>query len=186
VLDCAGGGSLSSLLAGIEWVAGHLSGPSVAVMAWSFEASPALDTAIRGLAERGVLVVASAGNTGGDDCAMAPRSVPGVLVVANTTVRDRRAPTSSTGPCVDLYAPGTAIVAPTSGAARGAGRAPRWPRRTRPARPRCTCSTSATRRAPRVERWIVGNATPASSPTPGAPSTPAVHAAVSDRQRPVA
>jgi subtilisin family serine protease len=38
-----------------------------------------------------------------------------VLVVANSTVDDRRAASSSTGPCVDVYAPGTRIVSTVPG-----------------------------------------------------------------------
>jgi subtilisin family serine protease len=115
VLDCAGAGTLSSLLGGIDWVARNASGPSVAVMSWSYAPSRSLDAAVLGLIRRGILVTASAGNTGTDDCAMAPRSVPGVLVVANSTEDDRREPTSSTGDCVDVYAPGTGIVSTAAG-----------------------------------------------------------------------
>ena len=115
VLDCTGAGTLSSLLAGIDWVAGHHSGPSVAVMSWSYGPSDALTAAVAKLVADGVFVAASAGNTGGDDCRAVPRSVPGVLAAANSTIDDQRAPSSSTGPCVGVYAPGTRIVAPVPG-----------------------------------------------------------------------
>jgi subtilisin family serine protease len=115
VLDCSGTGTLSSLLGGIDWVAKHATGPAVAVMSWSYGPSQALDAAVAGLVAQGVLVAASAGNSGADDCAVAPRATPGVLVVANSTADDRREPDSSTGSCVDLYAPGTAIVSTAAG-----------------------------------------------------------------------
>lgn len=115
VLDCDGSGTLSNLLAGVDYVAGHATGPSVAVTSWSYGPSQALVFAIGRLLAHGVFVAASAGNTGGDDCGVAPRSVPGVLVVANSTSTDQRAPSSSTGACVGLYAPGTGIVAPVPG-----------------------------------------------------------------------
>jgi subtilisin family serine protease len=38
-----------------------------------------------------------------------------VLVVANSTIDDKRSSNSSTGRCVSLYAPGTRIVAPVPG-----------------------------------------------------------------------
>lgn len=62
-----------------------------------------------------MFVASSAGNSGSDDCSVAPRAVQGVLVVANSTIDDRRAPSSSTGSCVDLYAPGTSIIATVPG-----------------------------------------------------------------------
>jgi subtilisin family serine protease len=60
-------------------------------------------------------VASSAGNSGADDCTVAPRAFPGVLVVANSTIEDMRAASSSTGHCVDVYAPGTSIRAPVPG-----------------------------------------------------------------------
>lgn len=115
VLDCNGTGTLSSLLSGVDWVARNHSGPSVAVMSWSYGSSDVLTAAVKGLVDSGVFVASSAGNTGADDCQVAPRNASGVLVVANSTIDDRRAPTSSTGACVSLYAPGTGIIAPVPG-----------------------------------------------------------------------
>jgi len=115
VLDCTGAGTLSNLLAGIDWVAGHRRGPSVAVMSWSYGPSDALTAAVGKLVADGVFVATSAGNTGTDDCTAVPRSVPGVLAAANSMIDDHRAPSSSSGPCVGLYAPGTRIVAPVPG-----------------------------------------------------------------------
>jgi subtilisin family serine protease len=115
VLDCQGVGTLSALLSGIDWVARHAQRPAVAVMSWSFERSDALVSAVGALVDSGVFVAASAGNSGGDDCRVPPRAVPRVLVVASATRDDRRAATSSTGACVDLYAPGTAIMSTAAG-----------------------------------------------------------------------
>ncbi|TQM35490.1 S8 family peptidase [Pseudonocardia cypriaca] len=115
VLDCTGAGTLSSLLAGIDYVATNAQAPAVAVMSWSYGPSEVLLSAVAGLVGRGVFVASSAGNSGADDCTVAPRAFPGVLVVANSTVDDQRATSSSTGPCVDLYAPGTSIRAPVPG-----------------------------------------------------------------------
>jgi subtilisin family serine protease len=115
VLDCNGSGTLSTLLAGLDFVAQHARGPSVAVMSWSYGPSDVLVTAVSKLVDQGVFVASSAGNTGADDCAVAPRAAPGVLVVANSTIDDRRNAGSSTGRCVGIYAPGTGIVAPVPG-----------------------------------------------------------------------
>ena len=113
VLDCNGVGSLSSLLSGIDWVARNAERPAVAVMSWSFGRSDALAAAVRSLVDGGVFVAASAGNTGADDCTALPRAVPGVTVVAGSTRDDTRYTTSSTGACVDVYAPGASIMSTT-------------------------------------------------------------------------
>ncbi|MEJ8280541.1 S8 family peptidase [Pseudonocardia spirodelae] len=115
VLDCNGTGTLSSLLAGLDWVVKNKRGPSVAVMSWSYGSSPMLQQAVQRMIDSGVFAASSAGNTGGDDCTALPRAVGDVLVVANSTIEDKRASNSSTGRCVSLYAPGTRIVAPVPG-----------------------------------------------------------------------
>ncbi|WP_245707268.1 S8 family peptidase [Pseudonocardia oroxyli] len=118
VLDCNGSGTLSSLLGGLDWVLNnHTGGPAVAVMSWSYGPSDALLSAVTQLVNDNVFVAASAGNSGQDDCRVAPRAAAssGVVVVANSTRDDARNPSSSTGSCVSLYAPGTSIVAPVPG-----------------------------------------------------------------------
>jgi subtilisin family serine protease len=160
VLDCTGAGTLSSLLAGLDAVAGAATGPSVAVMSWSYGPSDVLVAAVGALVDRGLFVASSAGNTGDDDCGVAPRAADGVLVVANSTIDDRRNPSSSTGDCVDLYAPGTSIVSsvPGGGTASYSG--------TSMAAPHAAGVAALYKQAfgdapaAEVERWIVGNATP--------------------------
>jgi subtilisin family serine protease len=148
------------LLAGIDWVARNAQRPAVAVTSWSYGESPVLAAAVHGLVDGGVFVAASAGNSGADDCAALPRAVPGVLVVASSTRDDRRAVTSSTGPCVDVYAPGASIVSTTPG-----GGAESWSG-TSMAAPHAAGVAALYKQvhgdAPSavVERWIVDHATP--------------------------
>jgi len=117
VLDCNGGGKLSNLLEGVDWVTSHARKPAVAVLSWRYAEAPSatLTEAVSRLANSGVFVSTSAGNTGANSCDRAPRDSPYALVVANSTRDDARASTSSTGPCVSLYAPGNGIIAPVPG-----------------------------------------------------------------------
>jgi subtilisin family serine protease len=117
VLDCNGVGQLPNLIAGVRWTTAHAVHPAVAVLSWRYDqpGSLALTDAVAQLARSGVFVAASAGNTGQDSCDLAPRDAPDVLVVANSTIDDQRDPTSSTGDCVSLYAPGSHIISTVPG-----------------------------------------------------------------------
>jgi subtilisin family serine protease len=160
VLDCTGAGTLSSLLAGIDYVATNAKAPAVAVMSWSYGASELLLSAVAGLVGQGVFVASSAGNSGADDCTAAPRAFPGVLVVANSTKDDQRATSSSTGACVDLYAPGTGIrsTVPGDGTASYSGTSMAAPHAAGVAALYKQVNGDAASTV--VERWILDHATP--------------------------
>jgi hypothetical protein len=111
VLDCSGAGFASSLIAGINWVvANHPGGAGIINLSVGGPANSAVDRAVEDAAARGLLVVAAAGNDGGDACAVSPARAASALTSGATTSTDVRASYSNTGGCVDLFAPGSRIT----------------------------------------------------------------------------
>jgi subtilisin family serine protease len=112
VLDCAGSGYWSWIIAGIDWVAGnHQPGqPAVANMSLGGGASSAVDTAVRNAVADGITFVVAAGNSSADACRTSPARVSEALTVGATTSSDARASYSNYGTCLDLFAPGSSIT----------------------------------------------------------------------------
>ena len=97
--------------------------------------------------------------------------MPGVLAAANSTIDDRRAPSSSTGPCVGIYAPGTRIVAPVPGGgyASYSGTSMAAPHVAGVAA--LYKQTDGGASSATVEQWILGHATAGVIGRPRAPRT---------------
>jgi subtilisin family serine protease len=117
VLDCAGSGSTSGVIAGIDWVtADHQPGqPAVANMSLGGGASTALDKAVATSIADGVTYAVAAGNGNAagrpqDACTSSPARVPAALTVGATDKTDAPASFSNYGTCVDLFAPGVGIT----------------------------------------------------------------------------
>jgi len=109
---CASSTTLSAIVAAVDWAtADHRPGqPAVANLSFSVGRSPALDQAVAALSADGVAVAAAAGNEASDACATSPAGLPQVLTVAASDINDVMARFSNGGPCVDLFAPGVAVV----------------------------------------------------------------------------
>lgn len=111
VLNCQGSGTISSVIAGVNWVTEHhVVGKSVANMSLGGGASAAMDDAVRHMIESGVFVSVAAGNDNRDACTYSPARVPEAFTVSASDSADRKASFSNQGPCVDAYAPGVAIT----------------------------------------------------------------------------
>jgi len=115
VLDCSGSGTTSGVIAGIDWVTTHHSGPSVANMSLGGGASTALDNAVRNSIGSGVAyaIAAGNGNRGGkaqDACTTSPARVTEAMTVSATDSSDTKPRWANTGTCVDWFAPGVSIT----------------------------------------------------------------------------
>ena len=112
VLNCAGIGLNSGVIAGIDWVTGdHVTGaPAVANMSLGGGQSAALDTAVRNSIADGVTYAVAAGNDTADACAGSPSGVSEAITVGATDAADARASFSNFGSCVDWFAPGVNIT----------------------------------------------------------------------------
>ncbi|MFC5970310.1 S8 family peptidase [Halomarina salina] len=109
VLDCAGSGAFSDIAAGIEAVADN--GWDVASMSLGADSgSQTVKDACQYAADEGVFLVAAAGNSGPcSDCVGYPAAYDTVMAVSSTNESDGLSEFSSTGPEVEIAAPGSNI-----------------------------------------------------------------------------
>ena len=111
VLRCGGGGSNSGVIAGIDWVTSHhKNGPAVANISLGGQPSRAMDAAVQRAVADGITVVVAAGNEGWDACSYSPGRTPVAITVGATRRNDVRSSFSNWGTCVDVFAPGSAIL----------------------------------------------------------------------------
>lgn len=110
VFECDGYGDTEALFGALDWIATQPIGVvnlSLSVTSGNF---PPLDDAVTALVNAGYVVVVAAGNNNGlNACNYSPGSAPSALTVGATTSTDQRASYSNIGPCIDLFAPGSAI-----------------------------------------------------------------------------
>ncbi len=110
VLDCDGNGYGSDVIAALDWVIAHKSGPSVVNFSLGGPASSLLDGAVEKTVKAGIPVVTAAGNDTQNACGQSPARAADALTVAATDRHDVRAWFSNYGNCVDLFAPGEDIT----------------------------------------------------------------------------
>jgi subtilisin family serine protease len=112
VLTCAGTGSTSGVIAGVDWVTGnHGAGqPAVANMSLGGGKSAALEQAVANSIADGITYAVAAGNETEDACTGSPSGLAAAITVGSTTSTDARSDFSDFGPCVDFFAPGSNIT----------------------------------------------------------------------------
>jgi subtilisin family serine protease len=109
VLNCAGAGLTSDVIAGVDWVTANHRSPAVANMSLGGGTSAALNTAVTRLWNSGVFLAVAAGNDNADACSSSPAGATGVFTVAASEKNDAKASYSNWGGCVEAYAPGSAV-----------------------------------------------------------------------------
>lgn len=114
VLNCAGSGSFSTVIAGLDWILSPMNTnpktQAVLNLSLGGNFSTSVNDAILKLTNSGITVVAAAGNDNIDACRYSPASSPTAITVGATTITDARAGFSNWGSCVDISAPGVNIT----------------------------------------------------------------------------
>jgi subtilisin family serine protease len=111
VLDNSGSGTTAGVIDGIEWVTENHTTPSVANMSLGGSASTTLDTAVANSIASGVTYAVAAGNSSANASSYSPARVATAITVGATTSADARASYSNYGSGLDIFAPGSSILA---------------------------------------------------------------------------
>ena len=116
VLPCTGNGTVSDLMYGIEWVVANRINPAIAnISITAAGPSSALETQIANATTSGILFTVAAGNNAYDACFFTPARTPAAITVGASYQEDARAPFSTFGTCVDIFAPGFEVLSAGTG-----------------------------------------------------------------------
>ncbi|KAI0735129.1 serine protease [Earliella scabrosa] len=113
VIGKSGVGQAADIISGLNFVArqatatGH---SSVANLSFNGPASDSMDAAVTALINKGIHVVAAAGNKNTDAGLSSPARVEAAITVGASTIADARQADSNFGAVVDLFAPGENII----------------------------------------------------------------------------
>lgn len=112
VLNAAGSGSFSGIIAGIDWaIANHTTKPAVGNMSLGGTGtSTTLEDAVRRAIADGIVMCLAAGNSALDASGFTPARTPEAITVGATTSTDGFATYSNYGSVVDILAPGSGIT----------------------------------------------------------------------------
>ncbi|XP_038070954.1 aqualysin-1-like [Patiria miniata] len=109
VLDCEGLGSVSGVMAGLDWIKRNAARPAIASMSLGGNFSLSLSEAIWRTVSSGIVVTVAAGNEHTDACTTSPANSRKAITVSATNIQDKVATFANVGSCVDLFAPGVEI-----------------------------------------------------------------------------
>jgi aqualysin 1 len=120
VLGCNGSGSNAGVIAGVDWVTANAVKPAIANMSLGGGVSQALDDAVRRSAASGVFYALAAGNEATNACNRSPARAGagtnnGIMTTAATDASNAEPSFSNFGSCVDVWAPGVAVLSTRQG-----------------------------------------------------------------------
>ena len=124
VLGSNGSGSMSDVIAGVDWAAQNHAKKadeakkgknkkfkgSVANMSLGGGKSPGLDRIVNAAVDAGMHFAVAAGNDNRDSCSYSPAGAEKAVTVGASTLADERAYFSNFGSCNDIFAPGLNIL----------------------------------------------------------------------------
>lgn len=116
VLNCAGSGQLSEVIAGIDWITANGQRPAVVNMSLGGTGAQSLADAVENSIGAGFNYAVAAGNGDPffgfpqDACDVSPANAPNALTTGATDVTDNEGSFSNYGSCVDILAPGVNIT----------------------------------------------------------------------------
>ena len=101
-------GTTFNILKGLDWAAAH--GARVINMSFAGPSDPALHRGLQAAHEKGIVLVAAAGNAGPKSPPLYPAADPNVIAVTATDADDRLFPQSNRGRHIAIAAPGAQIL----------------------------------------------------------------------------
>jgi subtilisin family serine protease len=126
VIGCDGLGSISNVIAGIEWITARQQQPTarraVVNMSLNNGFSFPLEEAVSRSIAAGVVYVAAVGNDSTDaSCYLSPQRLPEVIAVGASDENNARSGNSNYGECLDLFAPGVLVMSTSASSDTAAG-----------------------------------------------------------------
>jgi subtilisin family serine protease len=109
-LNCSGSGTISQMIASVDWVRINHVKPAVANMSVGGGYSSAMNTAVTNLVNAGVFTAVASGGSAANACNYSPSSTPAAYTVGPTNSADNVASSANYGSCLDIYAPGVNIT----------------------------------------------------------------------------
>ncbi|MFC5290851.1 S8 family peptidase [Actinokineospora guangxiensis] len=112
VLNNSGSGSISTVIAGIDWITRTAAKPAVVNVSLGGPANQALDDAVRRSIAAGITYSVTSGSSAQPAGNFSPARVGEAITTAAIGRDDCAAPQGNYGPAIDLYAPGLQIPGP--------------------------------------------------------------------------